>query len=106
MLGFLSRDGANAQALVNLKRKSDSAAITSKVKKSSASKLLAVPTLSLMKKAPSNASGSLSSAQAQSIVQSFVQEDFFINFPTTVEKGDSHVLPTAVLAVMEQLRCD
>jgi len=106
MLGFLSRDGANAQALVNLKRKSDSAAITSKVKKSSASKLLAVPTLSLMKKAPSNASGSLSSAQAQSIVQSFVQEDFFINFPTTVEKGDSHVLPTAVLAVMEQLRCE
>ena len=104
MLRFLSRDSRNAQAVVTLKRKADAVALTSKAKKSTASKV-AEPISPVVpeRKVPDIP---ITVDEATEIVNVFRSEEFFTGFECTYSmEGGPVLIPCAVLAVMEQLRC-
>ena len=104
MLRFLNRDSRNAQAVVTLKRKADAVALTSKAKKSTASKV-AEPISPVVpeRKVPDIP---ITVDEATEIVNVFRSEEFFTGFECTYSmEGGPVLIPCAVLAVMEQLRC-
>ena len=105
MLGFLSRGSRNTQAVVRLKRKADAVALTSKAKKSIASKVAEpIPPGVIERKFLDIP---ITAAEATVIVNVFRGEEFFTGFKCTysMEEGGPVLIKCAVLAVMEQLRC-
>ena len=104
MLGFLSKDSRNAQAVVSLKRKAGAVALTSKAKKSIARKVAEpIPPVVIERKfldIPITAS------EAKEIVNVFRGEEFFTGFKCTysMEEDGPVLITCAVLAVMEQLK--
>ena len=108
MLRFLSRDASNAQRIADLKRKADASALTSKAKRVlSDTKLHAetksAPVVVLAPAVPIN--NPLTSEEAENVVLSFMREEFYTQF-SSMEQTQSIVLPSGIVAVMEQLRRD
>ena len=81
MLRFLSRDSRNAQAVVTLKRKADAVALTSKAKKSTASKV-AEP-ISPVVPERNVPDIPITVDEATEIVNVFRSEEFFTGFECT-----------------------
>ena len=108
MLRFLSRDASNAQRIADLKRKADASALTSKAKRVlSDTKLNAetksAPVAVLAPAVPIY--NPLTSEEAENVVLSFMREEFYTQF-SSMEQTQSIVLPSGIVAVMEQLRRD
>ena len=108
MLRFLSRDASNAQRIADLKRKADASALTSKAKRVlSDTKLNAetksAPVAVLAPAVPIY--NPLTSEEAENVVLSFIKTEFYTQF-SSMEQTQSIVLPSGIVAVMEQLRRD